>query len=168
VAVAGGGTLFLLEVREAVRLRDADDTAARGRARRLGAVRIGAAAALLARPRLLAAALGLPDSGAGRVLPRLVAIREVALGVGAVASSRRTADPWPWLTAIASVDGAEAVVLVAALRTGAIEGAGGWAFVAADLGSASAVLLRATRACRARARRSCCGSRRDLARGPHA
>jgi hypothetical protein len=95
-----------------MRLRDTDLATARSRARQLGTVRVGAGLALLARPRLLSGALGLSGrEPASSWLPRLVAIREVALGTGALAASRPTADPWPWLMTIAAVDGAEAAVL---------------------------------------------------------
>ena len=108
----------------------------------LGLTGVGAGLALLIRPQLLSGALRLGDSDAVRWLPRLLAIRELALGVGATAASRDKADPWPWLMTIAAVDGAEAVVLAWALRSRSIDPFGGFAFVAADLGSASAVALR--------------------------
>ena len=116
VAAAAGGSLLVMGLREAARLRDADIETARSRARQLGAARIGAGLVLLARPRFLAGALGWDDGGRGSAwLPRLVAVRELCLGVGAVASSRADADPWPWLMTIATVDGAEGAVLLAAL-----------------------------------------------------
>lgn len=143
-ATGAGGTLLALGVREAVRLRDADLDTARSRARQLGAMRIGAGLLLVLRPQLLAGSLGLAGGGpASSWLPRLVAVREVALGAGAIAASRPNTDPWPWLMTIAAVDGAEAAVLTAGLKRGAVDPAGGWAFVAADVGSASAVPLRA-------------------------
>lgn len=70
--------------------------------------RIGAGLVVLSKPGLLAGALDWNDGGNGSVwLPRLVAVRELCLGVGAVNSSRGNADPWPWLMTIATVDGAE-------------------------------------------------------------
>ena len=58
------------------------------------------------------AALGYPGcsraeqpSGGGTLAPRLLAVLEIALGTGAVASLRADADPWPWLMTIAAVDG---------------------------------------------------------------
>jgi hypothetical protein len=145
VATLAGGTLFALGIREGFILRDADVGRARNRARQLGPTRIAAGVALLLRPQLLAGALGLSTGQAAHWLPRLLAVREIALGIGAVASSRGDADPWPWLMTIAAVDGAEAAVLAAALRQRAVDPAGGWAFTAADLGSASAVVLRVAR-----------------------
>lgn len=141
VAALGGGTFLALGVREGVALRAADDPTARSHARRMGTTRIMAAAALLVRPRLLTGALALGREDAATWLPRLLAVRETALGIGAVAASRDESDPWPWLMTIAAVDGAEAA-LIAALRRRAIDPAGGSAFAAADLGSASAVILR--------------------------
>lgn len=108
VAALAGGGLFVLGVREAILLRDADDATARARARQLGLTRAGAGLALLIRPRLLTGALRFEDSDAARWLPRLLAVRELALGVGATAASSDKADPWPWLMTIAAVDGVEA------------------------------------------------------------
>jgi hypothetical protein len=46
---------------------------------------------------------------------------------------------------IAAVDGAEAAVLALALRGAAVDRSGGWAFVAADVGSAVAAPVRVAR-----------------------
>jgi hypothetical protein len=75
-------------------------------------------------------------------MPRLLGIRELALGIGTTAASDDRADPRPWLMTISAIDGAEAAVLGLALRNHRIDVTGGLAFVAADLGSASAVVLR--------------------------
>ena len=91
VAVAAGAVLFSLGVREAVRLRDADLVLARSRARQLGATRIVAGLVLLTRPQFLTAALGLSAAGeAGWWLSRMLAVRELAVGTGALAASRST------------------------------------------------------------------------------
>jgi hypothetical protein len=143
IAAAAGAALFSLGVREAVRLGNADLELARSRARQLGATRIVAGLVLLIRPRLLTAALGLSDAGeAGWWLSRLLAVRELGVGTGAVAASRSTADPWPWLMTVSAIDGAEALVLLTALRRKVVDRPGGWAFVAADLGSAAALITR--------------------------
>jgi hypothetical protein len=116
---------------------------ARGRARQLGATRIVAGVVLLARPQLLTAALGLSTAGkAGWWLARMLAVREIAVGTGTVGASGPGADPWPWLMTVSAIDGAEALVLLAALRNRAIDQPGGWAFVAADAGSAAALITR--------------------------
>jgi hypothetical protein len=143
VAAAAGAGLCSLGIREAVRLGEADLESARGRARQLGATRILAGVALLVRPQLLTAALGLSGAGkAGWWLSRMLAVREIAVGTGTVAASRPDADPWPWLMTVSAIDGAEAVVLLAALRRKVVDGPGGWAFVAADAGSAAALIAR--------------------------
>ena len=60
--------------------------------------RISAGLVLLVRPRLLGGALGWNDGDRESTwLPRLVAVRELGLGIGAVSSWHRDADPWPWL-----------------------------------------------------------------------
>jgi hypothetical protein len=98
---------------------------------------------LLIRPQLLTAALGLSAAGeAGWWLSRMLAVRELAVGTGAVAASRSTADPWPWLMTVSAIDGAEALVLFAALSRKVVDQPGGWAFVAADVGSAAALITR--------------------------
>jgi len=135
--------LFSLGVREALRLRDADLESARSRARQLGATRIVAGLVLVLRPQLLTAALGLSAAGeAGWWLSRMLAVREIAVGTGTVAASHRGADPWPWLMTVSAIDGAEALVLFTALRRKAVDQPGGWAFVAADAGSAAALITR--------------------------
>jgi hypothetical protein len=143
VAGAAGAALFSLGLREAVRLRDADLELARSRARQLGATRIAAGTVLLLRPQLLTAALGLSGAGrAGGWLSRMLAVREIAVGIGTVQQHSRDADPWPWLMTVSAIDGAEALVLLTALRRNAIDRPGGWAFVAADAGSAAALVTR--------------------------
>jgi hypothetical protein len=143
VAAAAGAVLCSLGLREAVRLGDADLGVARSRARQLGATRIVAGIVLLVRPQLLTAALGLSSAGeAGWWLSRMLAVREIAVGTGTVAGSRPSADPWPWLMTVSAIDGAEALVLLTALRRKAVDQPGGWAFVAADAGSAAALITR--------------------------
>jgi hypothetical protein len=155
VAAAAGAVLFSLGVREAVRLRDADLELARSRARQLGATRIVAGLVLLIRPQLLTAALGLSAAGeAGWWLSRLLAVRELAVGTGAVSASRSVADPWPWLMTVSAIDGAEALVLLTALRRKIVDQPGGWAFVAADVGSAAALVTRTAHLRRLTARRT--------------
>jgi hypothetical protein len=143
VAAAAGAVLFSLGLREAVRLRDADLELARSRARQLGATRIVAGIVLVVRLQLLTAALGLSAAGEGAWwLSRMLAVREIAVGTGTVAASRSSADPWPWLMTVAAIDGAEALVLLIALRGKPVDRPGGWAFVAADAGSAAALITR--------------------------
>jgi hypothetical protein len=143
VAATAGAAFFGLGLREAVRLRDADLELARSRAGQLGTARIAADILLLLRPQFLVAALGLSAAGRGGWwLSRMLAVREIAVGTGAVAASRSAADPWPWPMTVSAIDGVEALVLFTALRRNAIDSAGGWAFVAADTGSAAALITR--------------------------
>jgi hypothetical protein len=72
----------------------------------------------------------------------MLAVREITIGTGTLAASRPGADPWPWLMTVPTIDGAEALVLLAALRRKAVDQLGGWAFVAADAGSAAALITR--------------------------
>jgi hypothetical protein len=153
VAAAAGAVLFSLGLREAVRLRDADLELARGRARQLGATRIVAGLVLLVRPQLLTTALGLSAAcEAGWWLSRMLAVRELAVGTGTVAASRPGADPWPWLMTVSAIDGAEALVLYIALSRKAVDQPGGWALVAADVGSATALITRIAHLRRSRSR----------------
>jgi hypothetical protein len=143
VAAAAGAGLFSVGLREAVRLADADLETASGRARQLGATRILAGVVLLVRPQLLTAALGLAGAGkAGWWLSRMLAVREVAVGTGTATASRPAADPWPWLMTVSAIGGAEALVLLGGLRRNVVDRPGGWAFVAADVGSAAALIAR--------------------------
>jgi hypothetical protein len=75
-------------------------------------------------------------------LSRLIAVREIAVGTGTVAASRPHADPGLWLMTVSAIDGAEALVLLTALRRKAVDVPGGWAFVVADAGSAAALITR--------------------------
>jgi hypothetical protein len=113
--------MFGLGLREAMRLRDADLESARSRARQLGETRIVAGIVLVVQSQLLTAALGLSSAGeAGWWLSRMHAIREIAIGTGTVEASRPSADPWPWLMTVSAIDGAEALVLLIALRRKAV------------------------------------------------
>ncbi|MHB2024402.1 MAG: hypothetical protein ACYCO3_13925 [Mycobacteriales bacterium] len=78
-----------------------------------GWLRIGLGAGLLVAPRLLARALGV-DSATARQsdwLARMIAGREVALGVGTLVGARRL-----WLTAQMISDGTDMAALLAARR----------------------------------------------------
>jgi hypothetical protein len=94
---------------------------------------------MLARPRVLPKMLGLDGgSPALRWLPRLLAIREIAFAVAAVAASARAENPLPWLCPLAAVHGAEAIVLFGAVLDHAVPRERGRPFIASDLGSAFA------------------------------
>jgi hypothetical protein len=64
------------------------------------------------------------------------------MGRCTVAASCPATDPWPWLMTVSAIDGAEALVLLIALGRNVIDQAGGWAFVAAKAGSATALATR--------------------------
>ncbi len=137
-ALAGGAALLALGVNEALRLARGDTAAVRRSARRIGASRVLAGIALLARPTLLPAQLGWTASGVAPWLARLLAVRECTLGAALVAATRNGGDPLPWLLTVSTVDAAEAAVIVAAWRRGAVTRSRAGAFLASDLGSAAA------------------------------
>jgi hypothetical protein len=136
-ALTAGAALLGLGVNEALRLAGGDVATARMTARRIGAARMLAGGAFLVRPNVLPALLGL-NAGSRAMLwvIRLFAVRECALGTGVLTAARTAGDPLPWLLTVSSVAAAEAAVITAALRRGAITPARGRAFAAADVGSA--------------------------------
>jgi hypothetical protein len=137
-ALAAGAVLFGLGAREARRLARGDIAAARRSARQIGLTRIAFGLAMLLRPTLLITALGIRDVGRppARWLPRLLAAREIALGAGLATSSRGDGNPYPGLITLSLTDAGEAVVLLLALHTREVACERGWAFIAADVGSA--------------------------------
>jgi hypothetical protein len=148
-AVVIGGVLAVLGAVEALRLSRASTDEARQRARQLGLIRTAVAGAFLVKPTLLPRLLGMNgDSGPTRWLPRLFAVRELVIGAGALADSREKSDPWPALLAISAVDGAEALVILGALRRRELPWDRVLGFALADLGSATAapVLVERIRA----------------------
>jgi hypothetical protein len=149
VALGIGGVLAVLGAAETRRLASADAHHARQRARQLGLIRTTVAGIFLVRPTLLPRLLGMEvDAGPARWLPRLFAVRELVIGVGAIADSRQERDPWPALLAISAVDAAEALVILEALRQRASPLDRALGFTLADLGSAFAlpVLIKRVRA----------------------
>jgi hypothetical protein len=101
----------------------------------LGSGRIALGATFLAGPVTAVRLLGLDTATAKRVaiLSRMLAARDIALGSGALAATARRTGAGTWLLAGAGSDAADAVLLVAALRTGRVRGvaAGGLAGLAA-------------------------------------
>lgn len=139
-ALTAGAVLFGLGAREGRRLARGDIATARHSARQIGLTRMAFGAAMLLRPTLLVTALGIRDTGrpAARWLPRLLAAREIALGAGLAASSRDDQNPYPGLITLSLIDAGEAVVLLLALHSREVARERGWAFIAADVGSALA------------------------------
>ena len=92
--------------------------------RQLAVGRVGAAAACLAAPVPAARLLGLDTATAARVswLTRMMAIRDGALGVGALLAQRNGGNAAPWLLGGAASDAVDAVVIAGALKQGRIKG----------------------------------------------
>ena len=156
---AAGAVMFGLGVKEALRVGRGSIDDARTSARHVGTARIAAGALMLARPLVLPKMLGLDDAGpALRWLPRLLGIREIAVGVAAVAASSRTENPLPWLCTLGAIDGAESIVVFAGVVEGAVPPARGWPFIASDLGSALAGVGAAAQLSRRRANTSTAGT----------
>jgi hypothetical protein len=105
------------------------------------ALRITFGVGLLVRPHLLARFLGADSVTAGRTawLTRMVAGRELALGVGTL-----TGSPGPWLVAQMISDSSDAFAIAAALRRRQVSrvlGAGFIAFAVGAVGLEAAALV---------------------------
>jgi hypothetical protein len=105
------------------RLRLGRDRLDRRRAARLGVAlaglgRVGVGAALLARPASLPRAVGVDSISARRMawVVRLFAVRDAALGAGAVHAVLTGRPARPWLLAQAISDGSDAVTMGVAVR----------------------------------------------------
>jgi hypothetical protein len=72
-----------------------------------------------------------------RLLLRMFAVREIALGLGALTAAVANGDVRRWLLVLSLVDTGEALVLLPALQRPAVRRPAGLAFVAADLGSSA-------------------------------
>lgn len=135
-----GAALFAAGAFEGARLLRGGDPEARRSAQSTGTARVVAGGLLLARPRSLADMVGGDRSAARRTpwLPRMLGVREVVLGAATLTANRAGADVRPWLLALSLVDAAEMLVVLQAVRGGAVERSRGLAFAAADAGSAIA------------------------------
>lgn len=82
------------------------------------------AAGIMVAPTTFVRTLGADRATAKRViwLTRMMAVRDAAIGVGAIAAGRRGDDLAPWLLAGAVSDGVDALVLASALRHGRVHG----------------------------------------------
>jgi hypothetical protein len=91
--------------------------------RQLAIGRVAFAAVFLAAPVPGVRLLGTDTATAQRVswLTRMMAVRDGALGVGAL-NATRGGDPRPWLIAGAVSDAVDAVVIAGALKSGRVKG----------------------------------------------
>jgi hypothetical protein len=137
--VAGGAALFVLGINEARRLAAAGPPEARRSVHRTAPARVIAGCLLLARPRALGEVIGADFSPVSESnwLVRMVAVRDLVLGVAGLAVSRSYEESRGWLFAQSLVDGAEALVVLGAVRRGELEPMRGLAFAAAEVGSAA-------------------------------
>src|SRR3954447_25408218 len=118
-------------------------------ARQLALGRVGFAAAFLAAPVPALRTLGADTATAQRVswLTRMMAVRDGALAVGALAAGRRGGDPRPWLVAGAVSDAVDALAFAEAIKQGRLKGIAPTvivpgALVVAGLGLSTAARLR--------------------------
>jgi hypothetical protein len=134
---AAGGALGLAGIAEALRLANGDEATLLRSARTTGPVRAAAGSLLLARPRLLPLAVGAgPDARMPDWLIRMVAVREIVLGIGLLSTARRARDPRPWLLSTAATDGSECLVVLHAVTRRQLPAVPALGFAAADLGGA--------------------------------
>jgi hypothetical protein len=116
-------------------------------AQQLAAGRAVAGTAMLAAPVLSARLLGADSATAQRVawLTRMMAVRDAALGAGALAATRGDGPVTPWLIGGAVSDAVDALVLSQALRTGRAKGLGAIVVVPVAIGAAAVGVLTAVR-----------------------
>jgi hypothetical protein len=111
--------------------------------------RTAIATQLLLAPAAATRLVGL-DTGTGRRvswLTRMMAVRDVALGIGGLLAARRGGDPTPWVLGGAAADAVDAAVLAHALRSRRLRGA---VPALATVGAASVAALGAVTAVRLR------------------
>ena len=135
-----GGLLFAAGLLQAHILAVGEPGSARHAAGSTGPIRLVTGSLLVIKPELMARLLhgkGAADA-ATRLHLRMLAVREIALGIGTVLALRAERDVRRWLLVLALVDTGEALVLVSAIRRGTVPTAVGLAFTAADLGSSAA------------------------------
>jgi hypothetical protein len=124
VPLLGGAALFILGINEARRVAAAGPLEARRS---------------VARPRALGEVIAadFPPVSESNLLVRMVAVRELVLGL---AVSPSYEDSRRWLFAQSLVDGAEALIVLGAVRRGDLEPMRGLPFAAADAGSATVAI----------------------------
>jgi len=116
-------------------------------ARQLALGRVGFATAFLAAPVPALRALGADTATAQRVswLTRMMAVRDGALGAGALLADRRGGDPRPWLVAGAVSDAVDAAAFAGALKQGRLKGVAPTLLVPGAVVAAGFGLLTAAR-----------------------
>jgi hypothetical protein len=127
VPLLGGAALFILGINEARRVAAAGPLEARRS---------------VARPRALGEVIAadFPPVSESNLLVRMVAVRELVLGIAGLAVSPSYEDSRRWLFAQSLVDGAEALIVLGAVRRGDLEPMRGLPFAAADAGSATVAI----------------------------
>lgn len=132
------------------RLRPARDRrrSARAGIAAVGLGRVGVGLALLARPAALPRAIGVDSVSARRMAwaVRLFAVRDAALGAGALHAVLTGRPIRPWLLAQACSDGADAVTVAAAVRNRQVSGLRGAAVAAFAVGGCAGLLAALGRA----------------------
>jgi hypothetical protein len=124
-------------VAEVRRLANGDDATLLRSARTTGPIRAVAGAALMTQPRLLPLAVGAGSSArAPDWLIRMVAVREIVLGIGLFRAARPRHDPRPWLPSAAATDGAGCIVVLDAIARAQLPSVPALGFAATDLGGA--------------------------------
>ncbi|MDT4903115.1 MAG: hypothetical protein QOH52_1131 [Pseudonocardiales bacterium] len=120
---------------------------ARALGQQIGAGRAVIAAAILAAPVPAARLLGADTATAQRVtwLSRMMAIRDGALGAGAVDALRRGRDPVSWLLGGAVADAVDAVVIAGALKRGRLRGVVPMSIVVGAAGTSALGVVTALR-----------------------
>jgi hypothetical protein len=137
VGSAAGGALGLAGIAEARRLANGDQATLLRSARNTGPTRVLAGLLLVVQPRLLPLAVGAGSSArTPDWLIRMVAVREIVLGIGLAAAASHQRDLRPALLSAAAIDGAEGVVLLAAIARRQLPTIPALGFAAADCGGA--------------------------------
>jgi hypothetical protein len=109
------------------------------------AVRLAFAAWFLASPDVPARALRRPPSAGLRRVARLVAVRELVLGVGTAAALARRRPTRGWVTAMAAADAVNGTATAVAGLRGAVPGRRAAGLAAFDLSGTVSELLLARR-----------------------
>src|SRR4051794_33559331 len=118
----------------------------------MGASRVALGSAFLAGPVASVRLLGLDTATATRVtwLARMAAVRDIALGAGAVGSLVVRRGQVPWLVAGTLTDAGDAAAIVLAVRAGRLDRVRGYLIAGGAVASAAAGLAAAAATLRRR------------------